>query len=97
MPSHGAMKEVAMAHGIKPLAANEAPAHSEAHEEPVLMHIEKKYGKFKGHVQMASGAKHEIAPQASMAEAHQAMSEHVAPHMEESAENEPGESDVEEV
>jgi hypothetical protein len=46
--------------------------------EIVGAHIQKRYGKFHGHLEMADGAKHQLAPHATMMEAHNAMHEHIA-------------------
>ena len=45
--------------------------------EIVGMEIHRKYGKFHGHMEMADGAMHHLAPHPTMMEAHKAMGEHL--------------------
>jgi hypothetical protein len=61
----------------EPLEAH-SPEPENKPPEVVGMHVTKKYGKFHGHLEMADGSMHKMAPHASMPEAHQALGEHMA-------------------
>lgn len=73
MPSHGAMK--AMAVEKAPPAPQVAAA-----VEPTEMHIVKKDGAFHGHIGFSDGSEHHAAPAASMSESHAALGSHLEQH-----------------
>jgi hypothetical protein len=59
---------------MKEMRVAVSPEKMESHPDEIReSHIVKKYGKFHGHIVMAGGAEHKIAPQETHAAAHEAI------------------------